>query len=181
MSKNEEGKDPGNQTEDLRQEGRPDDQSGGDENLAAGGKSSGEESSWSGPFTELQDMVEDLVDVVRQFGAPGYARHPRLELVEMVDEYRVLMDLPGLARDDVEVNTRGDEITVAGERRRSEYPDGSKVRRSELRYGQFRRSLHMPADADIDTVSAHLADGVLRLTVSRRKGGGGRSVAVESP
>lgn len=134
-----------------------------------------------GPFAELQDMVEGLVDGILQVAPAGSLRAPRLELVRAPEEYWVLLDLPGVERSQVEVTAMADELTVRGTRERPGYPDHSEIRRSERQYGSFRRTLRLPADADEEGIRAHLASGVLLVRIPRRTEGTSRKVEIETP
>lgn len=126
--------------------------------------------SWSGSFSEIQGAVNELVDgVVRGFSPLSGGRFPRYDLIQVPGEgYRILLDLPGVPREDIDVSTVGDEIVVSGERRRPEVPAAAEVHRSERGFGRFRRALRMPADVDPGGISAKLEDGVLRLTLPVR-------------
>ena len=132
-------------------------------------------------FSELQETVSDIVDsALRNVGPMASGRYPRYDLIEVPGEgYWILMDLPGLHRDDIEVTTVGDELTVGGQRARPELPEGAEVRRSERGFGRFRRSIRMPADVDVNRVGAKLENGVLRLTLPRRTGSEEHQVEIE--
>jgi HSP20 family protein len=132
-------------------------------------------------FSEFQDTVSDIVDsALKNVGPMASGRYPRYDLIEVPDEgYWILMDLPGLHRDDLEVTTVGDELTVSGQRARPELPDGAEVRRSERGFGRFRRSIRMPADVDVSKVGAKLENGVLRLTLPRRTDSEGHRVEID--
>jgi HSP20 family protein len=137
-------------------------------------------SPWAS-FAELQENLSDMVDSALRNVAPiTSGRYPRYDLIEIPDEgYWILMDLPGLQRDELDVTTVGDELTVSGRRARPELPDGAEVRRSERGYGHFRRSIRLPADVDVSRIGAKLDGGVLRLTLPRRGGAEEQKVEIE--
>jgi HSP20 family protein len=137
-------------------------------------------SAWSAPFTEFQDMMDDVLDGFRSLAPGAHARHPRLELAETADAYLVWLDLPGVAQEDLEVSARADELTVVGQRRRPEIPEDAQVRRSERVYGRFRRVVRLPAYVDASGVRARLEAGVLQVTVPRRVESEGHRVDVET-
>ena len=132
-------------------------------------------------FSELQETVSDIVDsALRNVGPMASGRYPRYDLIEVSGEgYWILMDLPGVRRDDLEVTTVGDDLTVSGQRARPELPDGADVRRSERAFGRFRRSIRMPADVDVSRVGAKLENGVLRLSLPRSTGSEEHKVEIE--
>ncbi len=142
----------------------------------------GEETSqgWSSPFGDLQELVEDLVDGFRGLSPTAYVRYPRMEMAATDDSYIVWMDLPGVDSDDLQVSALGDELTVSGHRRRPEYPEGARVRRSERSYGSFRRIVRLPADVNGEGIRARLVAGVLRIILPRRVDAEGRTIEVET-
>ena len=88
----------------------------------------------------------------------------------------VVMDVPGLRPDDLEIELENDTLTVRGER---PYPYGDdddggererRVRRRiERAFGRFERGLRVPAGCDPGAVQASLTNGVLTLNVPRPK------------
>lgn len=82
--------------------------------------------------------------------------------------YRIAIELPGVAEDDVEVSVHDGTVTVKGEKRSTREETGETWFFSERQYGAFSRSFRLPPDADEDAISADLTDGVLTLTVSKR-------------
>lgn len=157
-----------------------DGEGGGEEarNGEEGGRDRGR--GWSGPISDIQEVVSDLVDTaLRGFSSAG-GRGPRLDLVQVPGEgYRVLIDLPGVEKEDLEVSTVADELVVAGDRKRPVLPSGSEVVRSERGYGRFRRTLRLPAGVDPGAVRAKLEDGVLQLTLPLLTESAKHSVEVE--
>lgn len=135
-------------------------------------------SPWSS-FTEIQETVADLVDTaIRNVYPQG--RHPRYDLIELPGEgYRVLFDLPGLEKDDVDVSATEGELVVQGTRPRPELPAGAEVHRSERPYGRFRRAVRLPRDVRLDGISARMREGVLEVTLPRQGGGEAQRVEVE--
>jgi len=132
------------------------------------------------PFSDIQDLVGEFVEGVRAFAPRTGVRFPRYDLVESAGEYSIMFDIPGIAREAIEIKTEGDQVIVSGDRRRPELGDGDKVRRTERSFGPFRRGVRVPADVDLDGVRARLADGVLTVALPRRVDHAGRKVDIES-
>lgn len=139
------------------------------------------EAGWSGAISEMQNLVGDVVGEVLE-GVRGAAgrRFPRIDMVRRPDgDYVVLVDLPGVARDQVTVTTLGGELTVAGERSRPELEEGSEALRTERGYGAFRRTLRLPPDIREEDVSARLEDGVLEVRLPRKAPSDARTVDID--
>lgn len=92
---------------------------------------------------------------------------PASEAAAAEDAYRIALELPGVAEDDIHLTLDDGVLTVKGEKRSSREESGETWYFSERQYGSFSRSFRLPPDADPGKVTADLADGV--LTVSIRK------------
>jgi HSP20 family molecular chaperone IbpA len=89
---------------------------------------------------------------------------PYVDVVENELELLVIADLPGVARQDLEIRLEDTELTIEGRRRPA--PAGTPIR-SEYRPADFRRSFALPSGIDREAVDAQLTDGVLRLKLPK--------------
>jgi HSP20 family protein len=94
---------------------------------------------------------------------------PLADVVETPEAYVVEVELPGLGRDDVVVQTQGDELVVRGERRPDLGSRPESFHRLERRYGPFSRSFRFTEEVDSDRVTADFEDGLLRLQVPKAR------------
>ena len=83
--------------------------------------------------------------------------------------YRIALELPGVAEEDIHLSIDGGVVTVKGEKKTEREETGDTWYFSERQFGSFSRSFRLPPDADEAAVSADLKDGVLTVTVPRRK------------
>lgn len=119
---------------------------------------------------DLRDMVlQTLAMDRRRRPARAEAWQPPLDLTATDDEYVMLLDLPGVPREQIEATAHEGVLRVRGSSERPEGLAGARAVRRERPRGQFVRSVHLPTDADLTSVSARLADGVLELRVARRR------------
>jgi HSP20 family protein len=82
--------------------------------------------------------------------------------------YRITMELPGVPEDAIELTVDGGVLTVTGEKADSREEQGDTWFFSEREYGAFRRSFRLPGDAVAEKAEAHVADGVLEISVPRK-------------
>jgi HSP20 family protein len=116
----------------------------------------------------LQSEVNRLFDAF--FGGTEANRRrwvPAMDLVE-TDEHLVLRaDLPGLNRDDVNIEIKDGVLTISGERK-SEHTERSEgFHRVERAFGSFSRSLSLPDGVDADKVRAEFENGVLQIKIPK--------------
>jgi HSP20 family protein len=94
---------------------------------------------------------------------------PQIDVIERGDNLVVRADLPGLRKEDVNIDVQDDALTIQGERR-EEYEDTREgVFMSERSYGRFFRSIPLPDGVNPDDVNAKFSDGVLEITMPRPK------------
>ncbi len=80
------------------------------------------------------------------------------------------VELPGVAKEQVEVSHREGVLTIAGKKESSRVADDAKgVRLEERSYGSFQRAFRLPSDADSARIEAAHANGVLTVTVPRKE------------
>lgn len=103
-------------------------------------------------------------------GGPLWLK-PSVDIAEGRKAYRISMEVPGISEDEIDLSTDGDDLIVSGEKRQEHEEDEEGYHRVERSYGQFRRVLSLPDDADTDGISARFKNGVLDIHVPRRKDG----------
>ncbi|HKE82306.1 MAG TPA: Hsp20/alpha crystallin family protein [Vicinamibacterales bacterium] len=77
----------------------------------------------------------------------------------------VRADLPGLKKDDVNVELTDDAITIRGERREEKQEEREGFWRSEREYGQFHRSIPLPEGVIAESAEATFNNGVLEVSM----------------
>jgi HSP20 family protein len=131
---------------------------------------------YSDPFDQLFTSV---------FGNPGRAgngtlmRAPETDVVETEREIRVVTEMPGLRREDIEVDIENNVLTIRGEKR-EERTEGSEGRYhlAERRWGTFARSFVLPRDVEADGIQARFEDGVLSVSVPKTERARRRKVEI---
>ncbi|HEY2077143.1 MAG TPA: Hsp20/alpha crystallin family protein [Streptosporangiaceae bacterium] len=122
------------------------------------------------PTREIEDIYERMGQLVNAaFGDLGAVRvdmpwMPAADLTETDDSYLVHVELPGVQKDQLNVEVFDRELRIDGEI--SEQSDGRR-HRSSRRTGRFESRTVFPGDIKASGVSAELADGVLTVTVPK--------------
>ena len=115
----------------------------------------------------------DLFDDLHKHYAPFFGREsewlPPVDIHENKDQFTILMDVPGLTPDDIEITLANDVLTVKGSREGVSEEEKAGYVRSERYSGTFTRQFRLPQSAVQDGLEAKVKDGVLTLTVPRRK------------
>jgi HSP20 family protein len=118
---------------------------------------------------------------LKPVGIPGVEEIKlKVELKEDDKAYTVRAEIPGVKKDDIQVEVHGDQVSIRGEvKREKEEKKGEKVLHSERYYGMVSRSFSLPSEVDEKAVVAKYNDGVLDLTLPKKSGGGAHRIAVQ--
>ncbi|HEV2147837.1 MAG TPA: Hsp20/alpha crystallin family protein [Longimicrobiaceae bacterium] len=93
-------------------------------------------------------------------------RSPETEVVETEDTIHVMMEMPGVRREDLDIGLESNILTVRAAKP-AERVENARYHLSERRYGTFTRSFVLPRQVDADRIDAELADGVLRIVIPK--------------
>lgn len=147
------------------------------------------------PFSLMRRMMDDMDRLFENFGGAGVGRTglgltpffggafdtdpwsglaraswaPQVETFRRGDSFVVRADLPGLNREDVNVEVENDTLTITGERRDEHEEDRDGYYRSERSYGQFYRAIPLPEGVNGEQCEATFKDGVLEVTLPAPK------------
>lgn len=97
------------------------------------------------------------------------AWNPAVEMRESKDSIVVIADLPGVAKEDIDVSVHGDQLTVKGEKKQEKEDKDKGYVRTERFYGSFTRSVTLPCEVDASRVDASYKDGVLKLVLPKKE------------
>jgi len=87
-------------------------------------------------------------------------------------------ELPGLEREDIDVNVENNTLTIKGERRQDVEVKKEHFHRVERSYGAFSRSFSLPSTIDSGNVRADYHDGVLTVSLPLREESKPRQIQV---
>jgi HSP20 family protein len=90
---------------------------------------------------------------------------PQFEVRENGNAVRIIADIPGVKRDDLEITVSGMRLVVSGHREAETRNKDENVATYERQFGEFVRTFTMPDNVDIDNITSELRDGVLTIVV----------------
>ena len=134
---------------------------------------------------EMDRLFEDFGFGRRLFGAPTLAKSvpdafaPNIEVFQKDNELIIRADLPGMKREDVNVEITDDALTIHGERRREHEDEREGYYRSERVYGSFSRVIPLPEDTLTEQATASFRDGVLEITMPAPPASKGRRLEIQ--
>jgi HSP20 family protein len=125
-------------------------------------------SDW-GAFREMDALPIDGNDFLGNFPLSIINRYatPRTDVYQTDREIIVKSEVPGLAREDMEVLIEDTYIRLSGQKRRMKTRDNEEIYRSEQFYGSFSRIIPLPAEVQPDMAVAEYRDGVLSVVIPK--------------
>jgi len=104
----------------------------------------------------------------------------RLDVKESDQGYTVQAEVPGVGKNDIHVSVEGNTVTLSAEVKQEDaQTQDQKVLRSERYYGAVSRSFQLPAELDADAAKAKYDNGVLTLTLPKKKSGASQRLTIE--
>ena len=83
--------------------------------------------------------------------------------------YHVELDLPGIKKEDIEITTEDNVLTISGERKYKDEVKEDDYYKVESVYGKFSRSFTLPEKIDVENIHAESSDGVLEVIIPKLK------------
>jgi HSP20 family protein len=108
---------------------------------------------------------------LNQLGALASAAWaPHVEVFERDNQLIVRADLPGMTKDDVNVEIVDDALVIRGERKSEREENEEGYYRSERSYGSFYRRIPLPVGAKLEDATADFRNGVLEIKLPASQG-----------
>ena len=124
-------------------------------------------------LTRIQDRINSLFEQALRTseyegGLPG-TWSPAVDVLETGDAYLLFAELPGVRRDDIQLQVRDRRLELSG--RRQTLGESRNFLRMERSYGPFRRTFDLGEPVEADAIAAAFEAGVLRVHVPKSKAG----------
>jgi HSP20 family protein len=123
----------------------------------------------------LSTGIDDFYSMIDNFFNDGYwARRDlmrdtfKVDVEETEDRYLIDAELPGVTRDQLSLNLEDGRLIIALNREDAKTGDGKNFIHRERRFTSMARSIYL-ADAQPNDISAKLEDGLLKISVAKRK------------
>ena len=109
-------------------------------------------------------IMQERLDSLFGHATPGWM--PSVDLYETGDSYVIAAELPGLARENFDIELKRNTLTLKGRRPESSVSP-QRYQQLECGQGPFSRSFRFADDIDTESINAEFKDGVLTITVPK--------------
>jgi len=134
-------------------------------------------------FGSFDNLFDDLAKGfwVKPVSVPGGEELKlKVDVKEDDKAYTVHAEIPGVKKEDIQVDVSGDLVSIRAEvKREKEEKKGEKLLHSECYYGMVSRSFSLPSEVDDKGTVARYKDGVLDLTLPKKSGNGAHRISVQ--
>ncbi len=122
------------------------------------------------PFAELEALAEQFNKVLqntKEEESKDLAFIPVVNTREADDAYYIEVELPGVKKEDINIDVNENTLTISGERKIKEEHKDDVFYKVESYYGKFERNFELPEDADLDNIEAKFENGVLEIKIPK--------------
>jgi HSP20 family protein len=135
------------------------------------------------PLSDVERLRRMLDQTFGSFGLPSFVTEsvgwsPPVDIEEQDNAYVIEAELPGVQKDDVNIELVSNELMITGEIKERERE--GILRKRTRRIGRFEYRVRLPEQVDADKVEANLKDGVLSVRVPKREQAKRRTIQVKS-
>ncbi|MGF7185442.1 HSP20 family protein [Desulfitispora alkaliphila] len=133
-------------------------------------------SEWN-PLKEINNFSKDVNSLLEKspFSMFYGQGTPRVDIYQTEDDVILKAELPGVAKDDLDVFVDDEFIKLSGETRKSSEINDEHIYKTERYFGTFSRTIPLPVEVKSEEARAEYRDGILSITVpkseaAKRKG-----------
>ena len=142
--------------------------------------------SWSSLSREVDRMFHDMD---RFFNLPNLASpsmltggemnfNPAVDTQETEDSYLLSFDIPGIKKNEIDIQLVGNQLVVSGERKQEiDETERGRWNRGRL-YGKFQRNFILPEGTQTDRIEARYENGVLELVIPKSEQAKPKKIAI---
>ena len=138
------------------------------------------------PFFDVGKTLEEMDRMFGQMGQPVGVRSvprgtfPAVNVYEQGDGIVLMAEVPGIEPEQLDLTVLGDSVTLKGQRREEDLPDGERFYRRERPVGSFTRTVTLPEAVNGDSVQAEYKNGVLTVRMEKAEQAKAKKITIQS-
>ena len=122
------------------------------------------------PFDKIFDhlMLKQFPNFQEEVGVSfNQGAYPKVNVYEYDDKIGIVAEIPGLKKDQLNIEVEEGVLTVSGDKHGITEEDGAKILRRELKSSSFKRSFQLGELLDGEKVKANFNDGILSISIPK--------------
>jgi len=126
------------------------------------------------PFNDIRKSFDLVNAIMNTIGEQSTEQdvvdfRPKVNTRETEDNYHIEVELPGVKKENVDIQVDGNVLTISGERNVRDEVKDEDYHKVESRYGLFSRSFTLPEKVDVSNIEAHFENGILEVAIPKLK------------
>ncbi len=127
--------------------------------------------------------LQEAMDVAQDTGyfegtTTSTGVYPPINVFEKGGDLVLVAELPGIKKEDLQLQVKGNTLRLAGERKLN-YGENTSYHRIERNTSKFDRTLKLPINVESDQVKAEYKDGILVISLPRAEADKPRQIAIQ--
>jgi HSP20 family protein len=126
------------------------------------------------PFNDIRKSFDLVNAIINSVGEQTSEQNrvdfrPNVNTRETEEAYHIEVELPGVKKENVDIQVDGNVLTISGERNVREEVKDEDYHKVESRYGLFSRIFKLPEKVDVSNIEAEFKDGILEVAIPKLK------------
>ena len=111
------------------------------------------------------NRMDRVIDGFFNSNEYAHIRRPKYNVIENEKDYSVLMEIPGINKEDISIEYDNDVLTISSKK---EYSEDSETHFNRFENLEVNKSFYLPEDIDAKKIDAQLKNGILEITIPRK-------------
>jgi len=129
---------------------------------------------WRDPFEELRNLERRITKLFDEFWGERLpvevgVREPYADIIESDRDIRVVVEMPGVSKEDIKINATENSLEVSAEVKKEEKEEKEGYIRRERRFSRFYRVFNLPTEVDPAKAKATFKNGILEVVLPKKK------------
>jgi len=103
---------------------------------------------------------------------------PAVDINETKDTFEIVVEVPGVVKEDLKVSIHQNILSVAG-KRQSTSTEGKRRIVAEIPHGEFSRKFKLPSTVNVDAVTTEYGNGILRITLPKQEQSKAKDIPIQ--
>jgi len=112
-------------------------------------------------------VMEEITRATEPCMGVDNVREPHIDIVDDEDKLTVIVDLPGVRKEDIKVDIKSNVLEITAECKEETDKAGKEYIRRERAYSRYKRCIHLPTEIDSGKTKAIFREGVLELALPK--------------
>ena len=117
-------------------------------------------------ISSVRSNLENLLNAVIDRSENSFFQ-PLSEVRENENEYIVNIQLPGIKKENINIEIEDNMLSISAENKMEERQDSETLHYSNIAYGTFQKNIEFEKDIDVKNSKCELNDGILKITLKK--------------